>query len=88
MYLFSYFQKRALCCRAVMADMLSKARFKECFELGRKHSAGWQREPARVPAILLQWVAAPHPDDDLGHRLLADMANRGVPVLGYGPCQK
>ena len=70
---------------AVMADMLSKARFNECFELGRKHSAGWQREPARVPAVLLQWVAAPHPDDDLGHRLLADLANRGVPVLGYGP---
>ena len=41
-------------------------------------------EPARVPAVLLEWIAAPRPDDDLGHRLLADMAARGVSVLGYG----
>ena len=42
-------------------------------------------EPARVPAVLLEWIAAPRPDDDLGHRLLTDMAAKGVPVLGYSP---
>ena len=69
---------------AVLADLLSKAQFSECLELGRAHGGELQAEPARVPAVLLEWIADPRPDDDLGHRLLADMANRGVSVLGYG----
>ena len=68
---------------AILADMLSKARFQECMELGRADGREWQPEPARVPGVLLEWIAAPRPDDDLGHRLLADMAAKGVAVLGY-----
>ena len=70
---------------AVLADLLSKARFRECSELGRAHGGEWRAEQARVPGVLLEWIAAPRPDDDLGHRLLTDMAAKGVPVLGYSP---
>ena len=68
---------------AVIADMLSKARFGEAALLARRDGHRWQPEPARVPGVLLDWVAAPRPDDDLGHRLLIHLAASGVPVLGY-----
>ena len=71
---------------AVIADMLSivsKAWFGEASLHARRNGGHWQPEPARVPGVLLEWVAAPHPDDDLGHRLLMHLAAGGVPVLGY-----
>ena len=68
---------------AVLADLLSKARFSEAAQLGRDQGGGWETEPARVPALLLSWVAEPRPDDSLGHRLLEFMAASGVPILGY-----
>ena len=68
---------------AVIADMLSKAQFEEAALHARQDGGRWQPEPARVPGVLLEWVAAPYPDDDLGHRLLMHLAASGVPVLGY-----
>ena len=63
--------------------MLSKARFKEAALLAWWDGGRWRPEPARVPGLLLDWVAAPRPDDDSGHRLLMHLAASGVPVLGY-----
>ena len=63
--------------------MLSKARFEEAALHARRNGGRWRPEPARVPGVLLSWVAAPRPDDDLGHRLLMHLAASGVPVLGY-----
>ena len=68
---------------AVLADLLSKARFSEAAQLGRDQGGGWETEPARVLALLLGWVAEPRPDDSLGHRLLEFMAASRVPILGY-----
>ena len=68
---------------AVLADLLSKARFSEATQLGREKGGGWETEPVRVPAPLLCWVAEPRPDDSLGHRLLEFMAASRVPILGY-----
>ena len=69
---------------AVLADLLSKARFSEAAQLGREEGGCWESEPVKVPAQLLCWVAEPRPDDSLGHRLLEFMAASGVPILGYG----
>ena len=68
---------------AVLADMLSKAQFADCYALGREGGQAWDAAPARVPPVMLEWVAAPRPDDELGHRLLQYLAAEGVPVLGY-----
>ena len=68
---------------AVLADLLSKARFSEAAQLGREEGGCWESEPVKVPAQLLCWVAEPRPDDSLGHRLLEFMAASGVPILGY-----
>ena len=68
---------------AVLADLLSKARFREAAQLGSENGGGWETDPVRVPALLLCWVAEPRPDDSLGHRLLEFMAASGVPILGY-----
>ena len=55
---------------AVLADLVSKARFWEfrerCMDWGLNMSAA----PARVPPVLLEWVCLPRPDDYLGHHIL------------------
>ena len=63
---------------AEMADAVSKADF------GRFRRAGGGElaaAPAVVPVELLRWAAAPVEDDDLGGRLLEDLAQRMM-VLG------
>jgi hypothetical protein len=66
---------------AEMADALSKADFRRF-----RGTATCQRwplavAPAWVPAHLLAWLADPRTDDELGSKLLDDIAARG-PVLG------
>lgn len=70
---------------AVMADALSKADFPRFWGTAYQNS-GFELglEPAWVPPSLLRWVESPRPDDDLGLRILHDVASKG-PVLGLSP---
>jgi hypothetical protein len=66
----------------IMADALSKANFNDFRRTALND--GWPLcvEPARVPASILAWIAQPAVDDDLGHRILKELALCS-PVLGY-----
>ena len=67
---------------AVMADALSKAEFNGFRRTAL--SAGWSlsAEPARIPGPVLQWLADPVVDDDLGDKILRHIADSSA-VLGY-----
>jgi hypothetical protein len=67
---------------AVMADHLSKARFKEF--RNKAAEAGWplRLEPARIPSVLLHWLDKPFPCDRLGGDILREIG-MGAPVAGY-----
>jgi len=67
---------------AVMADALSKADFNGFRRTVLGASWSLQSEPARVPAPILQWLASPVVDDDLGHKILQYICVSGA-VLGY-----
>ena len=67
---------------ADMADALSKAQFGRCRQLAAMNSWKLQTEPARVPGTILRWLANPVKDDELGHRILKEMAVSQA-VLGY-----
>ena len=67
---------------AVMADALSQGDFRRF----RAAAAGAGVRPAAVPAVvpraLRRWLARPVPDDDLGQRILVELAAT-TPLLGY-----
>jgi hypothetical protein len=67
---------------AEMADALSKAEFTRCRRLGLEAEYQLQTELAWVPRSILDWLSRPEPDDDLGKKVLVELA-RSVPVLGY-----
>ena len=68
---------------ATMADALSKAAFMRFWDLARStDSVLLPLEPGWVPPALLQWVAAPKNDDELGHKILSQVALK-TKVLGY-----
>jgi hypothetical protein len=62
----------------ILADDLSKGLFNR-FKLNAA-AAGWQLDtlPATVPRALLQWVADPVVDDDLGLRILKELAGNSA----------
>lgn len=68
---------------AVLADALSKGAFTRFWDLASSSpaldlplSSGW------VPSALLQWLANPTYDEDLGHKILLQVAEK-TSVLGY-----
>jgi len=67
---------------AKMADALSKGEFKTFWQLA--DNTPWElfEEPMVAPSTLLAWVANPAVDEDLGQRLLQEIAAT-APVLGY-----
>jgi len=69
---------------AVLADQLSKARFKDFRDTAR--IAGWdlQLAPARVPRALTRWLDRPAPYDGLGAEILTEIGAE-VPIAGYSP---
>jgi len=67
---------------AVMADHLSKAQFSSCRAVAQRHAWVLNAEPARIPATLLSWLQLPVPDDQLGHKILRELAGAHN-VLGY-----
>jgi hypothetical protein len=67
---------------AVMADALSKGDFRR-FRAAAAEAGGCPAvEPAAVPRALRRWLVRPKPDDELGQRILLEMA-QGTPLLGY-----
>ncbi len=63
---------------AAMADAISKA------DWGRFKAEGGSAlnlEPARVPKSLLKWAVKPVVDDELGSKIVKDLA-REIPILG------
>jgi hypothetical protein len=65
-----------------MADALSKAEFAKCRQTGLAAGDQLRTEPAWVPRTILGWLTNPVPDDDLGKKILVEVAKR-TPVLGY-----
>jgi hypothetical protein len=68
---------------AVMADALSKADFRKFRSVSQSQEVGAAVEPAAVPGQLLAWLANPVEDDQLGPRLLRELAGKGA-VLQIG----
>jgi len=67
---------------AVMADALSKGDFRR-FRAAAAAAGGCPAvEPAAVPRALRRWLVRPKPDDELGQRILLELAH-GTPLLGY-----
>ncbi len=66
----------------VMADALSKAQFGLFRRVGGHEGWGLDEEPAWVPRSILAWLQRPVPGDDLGEKVLRELARR-TPVLGY-----
>ena len=67
-----------------MADLISKASFNEFRQRSREWGREMEAAPAAIPKVLMEWVCLPRPDDELGHRILAHLAQEGLEVLGYG----
>ncbi len=67
---------------AKIADHLSKGRFAEARNAAAEAGAPLRTEPGRIPQQLLHWLANPVVDNDLGDKIVADVA-RAVPVLRY-----
>ena len=66
---------------AEMADALSKAAFPKFWSMANSfpripHEPGW------VPPALMKWLANPIYDEDLGHRILLQVAQK-TSVIGY-----
>ncbi len=66
----------------VMADALSKARFGHFRKMEAEVGWGLGPEPAWVPRSMLAWLQRPVQDDDLGEKVLRELAQR-TDVLGY-----
>jgi hypothetical protein len=67
----------------VMADALSKAQFRKFREVAQVSDCGpLPLDPAWVPVSILAWLQNPRPDDDLGEKILRELAVRTA-VLGY-----
>lgn len=60
---------------AILADLLSKGDFRNFWAL----RGDGNRDPARVPASILAWVANPCRDDELGARILREL--RSQPLI-------
>ncbi len=64
----------------VLADLLSKGMFCKFKEYAA--GAGWVLEPlpAAVPKSVVRWVANPSADDQLGQKILKDLAE-SMPII-------
>lgn len=74
---------RRSCVEAILADELSKARFR-VFRGSAPDSLRLPLAPAKIPAQLLNWVANPVADRSLGDKLLRELS-RHTSVLGFDP---
>jgi len=68
---------------AVMADALSQGDFRRFRAAAAASGACLDVLPALVPRAIARWLARPVPDDDLGDRILREMAAGGTVLLGY-----
>ena len=68
---------------ATLADLLSKGKFQQFRRTAG--AQGWKLStaPASVPDTLKAWIWRPKPDDELGHKILVELAQHKA-VLGYG----
>ena len=65
-----------------MADALSKCAFSRFWDLAKRAGFSYlPLEPAWIPLSLVSWVNDPVPDDDLGNKILCELAKRTL-VLG------
>ena len=69
---------------AVLADQLSKARFRQFRETAAAASWPLQLAPARIPATLLKWLDRPFPCDRLGGDILREIGGQCA-VAYYTP---
>ena len=67
---------------ADMADALSKCAFSRFWDLAKANSYLLEQAPAWIPPALVALVQNPVPDDDLGEKILNNLA-AFTKVLGY-----
>ena len=65
-----------------LADSLSKGDFQRFHAISHSNAWSLPSDMAWVPWALKQWVSNPRPDDDLGHKILQELA-QFTPVLSY-----
>ena len=64
---------------ALMADAISKADWAAFRQAG---GSELQSEPCKIPLAVLSWCQKPIPDDELGRKILTELA-KDIPILGY-----
>ena len=69
---------------ALMADQLSKARFRQFRETAAAAAWDLKLAPAAIPRALLRWLDKPSPCDSLGSEILKEIGAE-VPLAGYSP---
>ena len=69
---------------AILADQLSKAKFRDFRLTAASAGLDLQSTPARVPPVLLSWLDKPTPCDNLGSAILHDIGSTSR-VAGYSP---
>lgn len=66
---------------AIMADALSKANFNEFRRTSSSSGYSQDIAPAWIPPAILQWIANPCADPELGPKIIKDIKNNGGTVL-------
>jgi hypothetical protein len=66
----------------IMADHLSKAKFREFRAEADRNDWTLQTAPAAIPRALLRWLDRPGPYDGLGTEILKEIGGQ-VPLAGY-----
>jgi len=74
--------RRCSCPGAVMADALSQGDFRRFKAAAAACGGSPAATPALVPRAIARWLVRPVADDDLGQRILREMAAGGVSLLG------
>jgi hypothetical protein len=57
----------------MLADQLSKAKFRDFGQTAAEKGWPLKLEPARIPAVLLSWLDRPFPCDRLGGDILSEI---------------
>ena len=67
---------------AIIADHLSKAEFREARQIATDNNIEMNLDPLKIPQSILKWACNPQPDDQLGARILEEIA-KSREILGY-----
>jgi len=68
---------------ARLADALSKAEFREFFDIADRANWGLCQEPVRIPTSIRTWIQNPTDDDDLGLKIVKQISTFSAIIGTY-----